>query len=136
MLHTSDVARKVCVTAGRDVVGNLDDAGQISKISRERFAPDAIDSILQDVVKFTYPKCTDQDMDTGLLEFDALRRKAETRMLMGAGFYGACKTLRWPKMRKRWLWPARAILWPSRRFQPRCDVYFVLVAMRRGRTYA
>ena len=45
LLHMSDVARNVCVSVGRDVVGNLGGAKQILKMSRERFAPDAIDSI-------------------------------------------------------------------------------------------
>ena len=39
--HMSDVARKARLSVGRSVIGNLDGADQISKISRERFAPDA-----------------------------------------------------------------------------------------------
>ena len=86
LLHMSDVARDFCVTAGEDVRGNSERADQISKISRGRLAPDAIDSSFQDVAKSMYSKRADQDMDTYLTEFDALRQKAETRMLMGAGF--------------------------------------------------
>ena len=86
LLRKSDAARKVGVRAGKDVVGNLDRAEQILKISRERFAPDAIDSIFRDVVKFMYFKRLGQTMDTYLLDFDMLRRKAESRMLIGAGF--------------------------------------------------
>ena len=69
----------------KDDVGNIDGAGQISKISRERFAPDAIDSIFQDMLKFTYFKRTDQKIGTHMTEFDFSRQKAEARMLMGSG---------------------------------------------------
>ena len=86
LLHTSDVARKVCAPAGKDVVGNLDGAEQILEIPRERLAPDAIDTEFQDVATLMGSKRTDQDMDTYLLKFDMSRQKAETRMLMGAGF--------------------------------------------------
>ena len=57
LLHMSDVAREVCVAVGKDVVGNMHGAEQISKITRERFAPDAIDNIFHDMVKFMYVKC-------------------------------------------------------------------------------
>ena len=36
--HESAVARKACMPVGEDVIGNLDGADQIPKISRERFA--------------------------------------------------------------------------------------------------
>ena len=39
----SDVARRVCLSVGRDVIGSLDGAEQISRILRERFAPGDID---------------------------------------------------------------------------------------------
>ena len=82
----SKVALKVCLSVGRGVIGNLDGAEQISKIPRERVAPDAIDSIFQDMVKFMYFKRTDQTMDTYTMEFETLRQKAESRMVVGAGF--------------------------------------------------
>ena len=53
LLHMSDVARKVCLPVGRDVIGNLDGAEQILKIPRERFAPDAIDSVFQDIANLS-----------------------------------------------------------------------------------
>ena len=86
LLHLSDAAREVCVTAGKDVVGNLDGAEHIWQILTERFAPDAIDSILHAMAKFMHFKRTGQDMGTYLIEFDMLRRKAEARMIMGGGF--------------------------------------------------
>ena len=86
LLHMSDVARKVCMRVGKDVIGNSDGAEQILKISRECYAPDDIDIIFQDVAKFMYFRRLAQTMDTYLVEFDMLRLKAESRMLMGAGF--------------------------------------------------
>ena len=58
----------------------------ILRISRERFAPDAIASIFQDVVKFMYLKRTGHNTGTYLMEFDMLRQKAEARMLIRTGF--------------------------------------------------
>ena len=75
LLHTSDVPRKVCLSVGEDVVGNLDGVGQILKIWRGRFAPDAIDSIPQDVGGFLYFKRAEQDADAYMMGFEMLRRK-------------------------------------------------------------
>ena len=86
LLHMSDVARKVCLTAGKDVVGNMDGVEAILKILRHRFAPDKIDCIFQDIYKFSNFKRATQDMDTYLLEFEMLRQRAEARFDMGAGF--------------------------------------------------
>ena len=86
LLHTSDVARKVCLSVGRDVIDNLDGAEQISRILRERFAPDAIDSIIQVVAKFTFFRRANQNTDAYITEFETLRGKAESRMAMGSGF--------------------------------------------------
>ena len=55
LLHMSDLARKVCARAGKDLIGNMDGAGQVLEISRERLAPDAIDSISQDVLQALGP---------------------------------------------------------------------------------
>ena len=85
-LHMADVARKVCLAVGRDVVGNIDGVEQILNILRNRFAPDKADCIFQDIAKFLYFKRTTQDADTYLLEFDMLRQRAEARFAMGTGF--------------------------------------------------
>ena len=86
LLHMADVARKVCLAVGKDVVGNAEGVEQILNILRNRFAPDKADCIYQDVTKFLYFKRTTQDMDTYLLEFDMLRQRAGARFAMGAGF--------------------------------------------------
>ena len=77
LLNMPDVARKVCMSVGKDVIGNVAGAAHILRILRERVASDAIDSIFQDMVKA---------MDTYPMEFDVLRRKAEARMLMRSGY--------------------------------------------------
>ena len=74
----TDAARTV-------VVGNSDGAAHISRTSRERFAPDAIDSISQDMARFMYFEQTDRTLDTYMMEFEMLRQKAEPRMLTGSG---------------------------------------------------
>ena len=71
---------------GKDVIGNIDCGEQILRIWRERFPPDAIDSIFPDMVKFMYLKRTGQKMDTYLIEFDTSRQKVEARMPRGSGF--------------------------------------------------
>ena len=86
LLHMSDAARKVCLSEGKDVVGNLDGVEAILKILRHRSAPDKIDCIFQDIYKFPNFKRTTQDMDIFLLEFEMLRQRAEARFDMGAGF--------------------------------------------------
>ena len=73
LLHMSYVARKVCLPAGRDVIGNSDGAEQILKIPRERFAPDAIDSISQDMAKFMDFKRTGQTLGAYVMELEMLR---------------------------------------------------------------
>ena len=64
LFHMSDVARNVCLPAGRGVIGNLDVAELILKILRDRFAPDAIDSISQDMAKFMFVRRAGQTMGT------------------------------------------------------------------------
>ena len=84
LLHMSDIARKVRMAARKDHIGNNGGAQQILKNSRKRFR--ANDSIYQDAVKFTNFKRIDQTMETYFMEFDMLREKAESRMVMRSGF--------------------------------------------------
>ena len=86
LFHETDAARKVCMAAGKDGVGNIDRAARILRILGERFAPEAIDSIFQDMAKFMYFERADQNSDMYLMEFDVLPQKAGARMLMGSGF--------------------------------------------------
>ena len=68
LIHMSGVARKVCMTVGGDVIGDIGSAEHTHCISRGRFGPDSIDSICRDYVKFTYINRTGQNMDTYLME--------------------------------------------------------------------
>ena len=77
LLHMADTARKVFMTVGKDCVGNNDGAQQISRIFRERLAPDAVDAIYQEEVKFMNFKRTDQTTGGFWIEFDVLSVKAE-----------------------------------------------------------
>ena len=73
LLHLNDVARKVRLTEGKDVIGNLGGVEAILKILRRRFAPDMADCIFQGVSKFMHSKRTTYDADSFLLEFEMLR---------------------------------------------------------------
>ena len=73
------------MAASKGRVGNNDMGQRILAILRERSVPAAIDSIYQDVVKFTNSERTDQSANTYLMEFDMLREKAESRMVIGSG---------------------------------------------------
>ena len=75
---------------GKDVVGKIDGAEQILRISRERFAPVAIDRIFQDMAKSIYFKRTGQDTDKYLAEFGMLREKDAARILAGGSCPDEC----------------------------------------------
>ena len=77
----SDIARTVCMSAEEGSIGNVDGVALILRILRERFAPDANDSIFQDAVKLTCFKSARQNTDVFPLEFVLLRQKADARML-------------------------------------------------------
>ena len=94
LLHMTDVARKVCLAAGKDVVSNIDGVAQISRILRERPAPDAIDSIFQDIMKFSRFKRPGQNMDTFPVEFDMSRQEPRSAWLWDVVF--PTKSLRPP----------------------------------------
>ena len=72
MSNMTDVARKVCASAGEDAFGSVGGVAQISRILRERCARDAIDSASQDVATFTFFKRTGRNTDTYFMECDML----------------------------------------------------------------
>ena len=82
----SDIARKVRMTVNEDHTGNTEGVQRENRISQERYAPDAIDAICQEVAKFTNYKRTDKTMDVYLMKFNVLREKVEARVVMGSGF--------------------------------------------------
>ena len=78
------------MAAGKDVVGKSDGAAHILCISRERYAPDAIDSIFQDLALFALLRRTDRTMGAFLMESDMARQKAVARIVLGSGFPDGC----------------------------------------------
>ena len=62
---------------------NVEGAEKALKIPCEKFAPDAVDSIFQDVVQFSQFEKAGQRAAVILVEFDKLRRKAESKIQMG-----------------------------------------------------
>ena len=99
LLRMTDVARVVCMSVGTDAVGNVDGAPRILRISRERFAPDAIDSILQDVEKWTFSDARTSSrvrIRWSLARCDRKRRRAcflEVRPPTNLSLYFACSML-------------------------------------------
>ena len=57
-LQIADVARQAYVTSGKNHVLNGDGAQQVLRISRGRLAPDAVDAIYQEALRFTHSKRT------------------------------------------------------------------------------
>ena len=73
ILRTSDVARQVCITSGKDPVTSDDGVQQIPKILRGHVAPDALDAMYPNVVRFLQYRRTHLTVDAFLLEFAGLR---------------------------------------------------------------
>ena len=71
---------------GSDILENSIGVAKTSDVLRNYFAPEAVDAIRQQVMRFTRSRRTDQSVDEYIAEFDLLRRKAESKMEMGAGF--------------------------------------------------
>ena len=82
ILRIDTVARQVCLAAGSDFVVNNDGAERIVTILKDYIAPDAADSVDQEVARFLQSKRPGRTMDVHLAEFDLLRRKAESKMQM------------------------------------------------------
>ena len=140
LLHMSGVAGKFCVAAGTDAIGNSGGAEENLKFCRIRFAPDVIDSIFQDMVKFMNFRRSGQDADTHLMEFDVLRQKAESRMITGGRFpdefvLAVCtQNASSAKNEKTLIWPVRVKPWSPNPFRLKCAGYLFPVVMHRGRT--
>ena len=81
----TDVTRNVCMSVGKYVAGYVGRVARILRVLRERFAPDAIDSTFQEMVRFMCSKRTDQYMETYLMRFDMMRQNAAARMLRRSG---------------------------------------------------
>ena len=70
VLHMRPVPRQVCLAEGSDISGRSDGVAGISDIPGNYFAPEAADSIHQQVVRFSRIRRTDQSIDEYIVEFD------------------------------------------------------------------
>ena len=80
------VARQDCLSAGGDQIDNNGCAMCMLGKLRYYFAPEAAGSLFQEAVGFSQFRGADLTVDEYIVEFGLLRRKAESRMEMGAGF--------------------------------------------------
>ena len=78
----SNVARQVRAHSGGDALTNGEGAEDVSAALPRNCAPDAIDPISQQVVRFSHFGGTGRRMDAILAEFDLLRRKEEAQVHM------------------------------------------------------
>ena len=86
ILQMRDFARHVCITLGMGHVMQPDGFRQMLRLSRKRFAPDAVHTVYQEVVRFSHFKRPDQTTSLRPLEFDVLRETFKGRMVMRGGF--------------------------------------------------
>ena len=77
--------RQVRLAEGGDVLGRHDGAARIVEILRDYCAPEAAGAIRPQVMRFTHYGRADQSIGEYTVEYDLLRRKAESKMGMGAG---------------------------------------------------
>ena len=89
ILRMYSAERHVCLPADGDYLGSKDVLVRILEIAGNYFAPEAVDSTYRKVVRFRRQCRTDQAIVEYTVEFDLLRRKAESEMEIGAGFPGA-----------------------------------------------
>ena len=83
ILRMGTVAHQVCSAAGSDIVANNDGVDRILAILRAYFAPEAVESGNQEVVRSPQLKRTAQTVDVYLAEFDLLLRQAGSKMRKG-----------------------------------------------------
>ena len=84
--HMRPAPRQVCLAEGSDILDHIDGVSKILIILRNYFAPEAVDAIQQQVMRFMRFRRADQSIEDYIMEFDLLRREAAPRMKIGAGF--------------------------------------------------
>ena len=84
---------RLAFAAGGNFVESSVGAERILDILEDSFAPDAVDSVNRAVARFLQFKRAGQTTDVYFVEFDFLRRKAESEMKMGGGFSGALASI-------------------------------------------
>ena len=83
ILQMDTIARRVYLDAGGDTSPQREDVETILNALRNYCQPDSLDRVYLQVTEFSRYKRTDQTMERHPLEFDALRREAETRVISG-----------------------------------------------------
>ena len=83
------LARRVRMTAWGDLIMDMGGAETSLAITRDYFAPEAGDSVYQEDVRLLQFNRADLITDVYLVEFDVLRRKAESKMQKGRALPGA-----------------------------------------------
>ena len=77
------VARGVCIAVGGKQLLGPDGVMPVVQVLRDNFAPEAIDSKYQHVVRFLHFKRAEKTMGLCLARFDLPRREAESWIRMG-----------------------------------------------------
>ena len=80
VLQMKAVAHQVCMAPGGDVTKGGDGTEKILTISRERLEPEAVDAGDEEVARFLQLGGGEPNDGVFLVEFDLLRRKAESKM--------------------------------------------------------
>ena len=83
------VAREVRMAAGSDRIMHPDGVMEIMQLLNGYFAPDAADSVYQEVACLLRFEQTAQTVDEHLVRFDPLSGKAESKMQMDGAFPAA-----------------------------------------------
>ena len=81
--RTQPAPRRECLAEGSAILDHDDGVARIFDILRIYFLPEAVDSNRQRVVRFTRFRRTDQFAGRYTVEYDLLRRKAESEMELG-----------------------------------------------------
>ena len=84
--HTHSAPRQVCLAAREDCFGNQDGVAGAPEILRKYFAPEAADAICHQVMRFMQFRRAGQSIHECIVEFDLLRREAESKVEVGDGF--------------------------------------------------
>ena len=85
VLRTQPAPRQVCLAEGGDILDHSDGVSGILDVLRNCLAPEAVDAIRQQVMRYARCRRADQSIGEYVVEFDLLRRRAESKMEMGAG---------------------------------------------------
>ena len=81
-LRTQRVPRQKCLVEGSNMLGHSDGVAKILNIPRNYFAPEAVDAIHEQVMRFTRFRRADQPIDEYIVKFDLRCRQGKSAMDM------------------------------------------------------